>query len=205
MYSQDIPVGYISYYSTSFSNTGFKDDVVYSGKSDLSAKNGQALLKEIKDTVNDAMTPSAMMLVKNLVLGDFISTLRLRYTPDAPDSLAGVYFIAGLRDSLNYYYLKLDESRTSFNQVYKGVDSEIKSDSTLKIPSGLWQTVRIERDILKRSLNISCDGMTAKFSDPNLVMGYVGVGVCGYKVSMDKMDIWAPTAISRSTNIFKRE
>ena len=143
------------------------------------------------------------MLIDNNIFGDFITEAQLSYSGEEKDSLSGIIFIAGLKDSTNYYFVRINEKGAFFNQVYKGIESTILHDSLLAIQKNKRVTLRVTRDILNRSIQINYNGSKVIFTDPNLVMGYIGFGVSGYLLSINSIKVWAPTSIANPAGVFK--
>lgn len=199
---QELPLGYISHFQTDFLGTKPDKNILFSGNLAYKLSKGTITLAEKADS-SEGFSVGAMLLIDNNIFGDFIATTQFRYGTTEVDSLSGVIFIAGLKDSLNYYFIRMTEKGASFNRVYKGVESEIKYDSSLVIRPDKLVTLRIIRDIMTRSLTIKYNGVRVSFSDPNLVMGYIGVGTSGYELKINNIKVWAPTSIVRPANVFR--
>ncbi len=139
--------------------------------------------------------PKAKLLVDNIVFGDFISHLEVKITGDDLDSLSGTYFITGFRDEDNFYFIHFGLNGTGLYSRYKGKVKRVAFDEALKLTKNKWHTVIIKRDILKRSIIIQSDDKQISFSDPNLIMGQVGIGVSDNILTFRKLIVSAPTAI----------
>lgn len=202
IYSQELPLGYISHFHTDFSGSRLDKNILLSGNLDYKLSKGYIIINEKPDSV-PGFPIGAMLLIDNNIFGDFITTTQLSYSAERTDSLSGIVFLAGLRDSSNYYFIRLTENGASFNQVYKGVQSEISYDSSLAILPGKLVSIRITRDILTRSLTIKYNGSKVSFTDPNLVMGYIGFGTSGYIMKINDIKVWAPTSIAEPANVFR--
>lgn len=201
-YNQELPLGYISHFETTFSKTLLDQNILLSGNSAYKLSRGKIELSESNDTIA-GFKPGATLLIDNNIFGDFITELTFSYNGEKSDSISSLFFIAGLRDSANYYFVRINENGAYFNQIYKGQETSISHDSTLSIEKNKLVTMRITRDILSRSLNIKYNGSEVIFKDPNLVMGYIGFGVSGYKLSINGIKIWAPTSITIPANVFR--
>lgn len=202
LFGQELPLGYITHYENSFNSTKPGKNTLFSGNTNYKVSNGKIELTKVNDTIYDFAT-GATMLVDNNIFGDFIAKTELNYSGETNDSLSGIVFIAGLRDSSNYYYVRMNEYGAYFNQVYKGVESTIEYNPTLIIPKNKTITLQITRDILTRSIQIKYNGSEAEFTDPNLVMGYIGFGVSGYTLGIDNITVWAPTSIAKPVGVFR--
>ncbi len=202
VFGQELPLGYISHFETSFAKSVLDKNIILSGNTDYKIVKGKIEMRETNDSILD-FKPGATLLIDNNIFGDFITETQVSYQGVSNDSLSGIFFIAGLRDSANYYYVRINDKGTYFNQIYKGEESNINYDSTLAIQKNKLVALRITRDILNRSLVIKYNGSEVTFIDPNLVMGYIGFGVSGYKLNIDKISVWAPTSIATPAKVFR--
>ncbi len=87
----------------------------------------------------------------------------------------------------------------------KGIPEKIGTE-TLKPTQKSWNRVRVTRDILNRSVTFILNRDVNKqvsFSDPRLVMGFVGFGTLTTQSSIRNINIWAPTVITDSTLLCK--
>ena len=81
----------------------------------------------------------------------------------------------------------------------------------IKISEGInwvndkWNKVRVERDILKKTITVYINDMSNPVmvaKDRTLIMGYLGFGSIDTPGKIDNIKIWAPTFIPGETNIF---
>lgn len=199
---QNLPVGFISYFETDFSELQLHKDFLLSPAAQFKINKGILTVSEKPDSVYSFLPP-ASIIINNNKFGDFIAEMRINQSGAIADSIGGVYLITGLRDSLNYYFVRLNEFGASFNRIYKGKQSVISHDSAFKIPANTWITLRIERDILTRTFTIATGTQKLICTDANLVMGFYGFGVKNKNLQIDKILIWAPTSIANPAPIFQ--
>ena len=199
--AQEFPLGYIKYFESQINNSKNQTQFITSPYAKSNISNGVFYLEVQKDSAIN-FTPPAVFLVDNLVLGDFIADVNLKTNAELIDSLSGLYILSGIRDSANYYFLQFNNKGTGFYKMYKGEISLIKHDSTFTLTDESWHKLRIKRDILNRTIRIDNKTTFVEFTDPNLIMGYLGFGIKDYKLAMKHLVIWAPTAISRPATVF---
>jgi hypothetical protein len=201
--AQEQPLGYIKYFEADLSK---KQNHQFITTSQTVSKTDKGIMYcESKTDSVIRFTPSAVLLVDDFIFGDFIAQTKVKITANDSDSLSGFYIVTGLRDSTNYYFLQLTIRGAWLYKMYKGEISLIQSDSSFILKDNEWQNLRINRSILTRTIQVKNNGTLIEFNDPNLVMGYIGVGVCDYKLQLNKLSVWAPTAISQPTGIFKEQ
>ena len=202
VFSQDLPLGYIKYHEANFQNHK-KSDLIVSSDAFLKYHDGVLHLADSADSIRSTI-PNAMLLADNYIFGDFITHITIKSKVFDKDSLSGFYIITGLRDSSNYYFLKMTSQNAGFYKMYRGEVSLIDVDSTFHLKDPTWQDLTITRDILKRTIKVANNGTLVEFSDPNLVMGFIGLGVSDYDLFIKKFTTWAPTAISEPANVFRK-
>jgi hypothetical protein len=200
--AQNYPLGFVKNFEAVFIKEKLATQFVLSGNTSSLLKNGIWYTEVKKDSLEQFM-PSAVILIDNYVFGDFIADINFQFKSINNDSLSGLYIIAGLRDSSNYYFIQLSNKGASFYKMYKGEVSLIKNDSLFVISENNWQNMRITRDIITRTVQIDIKNQSLEFADPNLVMGYLGLGIQGSKLAMKKFVVWSPASISKSATIFR--
>lgn len=201
LYAQNLPLGYITHFESDFSGNLLHKDLLFSPSSDLKLANGVLYMQQNIDTV-PLFKPAAAMLINNNIFGDFISELSIIEKSTLADSTSGIYLIFGLRNKENYYMVQINSSGTGFYKMYKGIVDKISFDSSLVLSHNKAVKIHIERNILERSITIKLQGKQTVFTDPNLVMGYFGLGSNSSKIGIDKMTIWAPTSLVEPLSIF---
>lgn len=204
VYSQDLPLGYIVHFKSEFSGKGFPEELLFSKNSKSGLENGWLVLSEKNDSVNQ-FVPNAVVLVDNNIFGEYIVSFRMKPELVTNDSISAFYMILGMRDSLNYYYVSMNEHVTSFCSMYKGNNKVHLVDSSMALQNNKTRTLKIKRNILERRITIIQNGDEISFTDPNLVMGYFGFGVENATLAIDKITIWAPTSIDVPAPLFKNE
>jgi hypothetical protein len=205
--AQKYPLGYKKYFETSINKEKINNKFIFSDNTNSTVSNNIWYLEEKYDTSvnsNTIIIPPALSVIENHIFGDFIADLNLKITSTEHDSSSGVYFVIGLRDSSNYYFIQVNNNGASFYKMYKNNISLINKDSSFTLTSQYWQRLRISRNILKRTIDIETRNQKVTFTDPNLVMGYLGLGISSYKLALKQFVVWAPTAISKPSTLFVR-
>ena len=200
--AQNLPVGYITHFETGFSNAKLHKHLLVSPYAQVKVNQGVFSIIAKPDSLNSFFPPAAILVDSN-IFGDYIVELRINLSGSSQDSLDGLFLITGLRDSLNYYFVRINETGACFSRMYKGKNTELSTDSTFVINSNLWVNLRIERDILSRTFTILSGNSKLVCTDANLVMGYFGVGTNKNKLLIDKITIWAPTSINHGAPLFR--
>ncbi len=160
-----------------------------------------SVLNDTSDTIDKSILlsrrelPKAKIMVDNIVFGDFICQLELKISGSESDSLSGPYFITGHRDEDNFYFIHFGTDGTGLYSRYKGKVKRVAFDKNFILSEDQWHSVTITRNILKRSISIQNDGKQTNFSDPNLIMGQIGIGVNDNTLFFRKFVVSAPTAI----------
>jgi hypothetical protein len=202
IHSQDLPLGYIVHFEANFSSPRMPGNFLFSKHSMRKVDKGWFNLSEKQDSV-PSFYPGAVALVNNNIFGEFIASLKLNPKVNKADSSSAFFLIVGLRDSLNYYFVKMNSSASIFCRMYKGKISTLTTDSTLVLDNNKPVNLLVKRDILNRAVIIEKNKQAIHFTDPNLVMGYFGIGVENSSVAIDKITIWAPTSIDQPAPIFE--
>lgn len=192
--AQQMPLGYTRYFDLKTSGSRL-NEVLISGPGTVKTYSGNLFKLQERTDSADNFVPPALALLDNYIFGDFIALIRLQAKIVENDSISDIYLVAGLRDSSNYYFIRLNQNGAGFFKMYKDQVSSIAFDTTFKPLWQNWQDIRLTRDILTRSLTIECTGFRTQFSDPNLVMGYIGIGVDGCILQTQQFEVWAPTSI----------
>jgi hypothetical protein len=198
---QNLPIGYIKYFETGFSETKLHKHILVSPAAEVLVNKGIFSIKSKPDSLNYFFPPSTIIIDSN-VFGDYIVEMRVNMMGKQIDGEDGIYLITGLRDSLNYYFVRISDSGACFSRMYKGKITMVSFDSSFTFTSNLWQNLRIERDILTRTFTIINGNKKFVCTDANLVMGFFGVGTKNKKLLIDKITIWAPTSINTPAPLF---
>jgi hypothetical protein len=204
--TQELPLGYIKYFEAGYTKSKMADQFAFSDFTRAKITLTQMHIKNDSSPIG-RLVPPGMALVDDWIFGDFISEVSLYYdcNPESSDSLKGIFLLTGLRDSSNYYFIHFNESASNFYKMYKGKVSLIDADSSFVLPKEKWTSLRITRDILGRTLQIEQNGKSLSFTDPNLIMGYIGFGVLESSLNIRKFVIWAPTAINKELFVFSSD
>ncbi len=202
--AQELPLGYILQYDVNFNQASMPKDIIFSKGSNGSIDKGYLMLSEKEDSLK-GFYPNAAAIIDNHIFGEYIVNLKIYPKIKTADSTSSIFLLLGLRDSLNYYFVEMDQKSTRFCSMYKGSKTVHLSDSSLFLTSDKVATLIIKRNILDRSISIQKNGVSVEFSDPNLVMGYFGFGVSNSLLRLDELKIWAPTSIEVPAPVFKTE
>ena len=201
-FPQNLPLGYTSYFECNFDNNKIPADVLSSEGAECKIQD-ETLLLEDKDISDSVLLPSSLILIDNNIFGDFIMLARLKITGEVSDSLSGIYLIAGLRDSSNYYFIQINNNGAGFYRKYNDIVKKIDFDPGFVLPTAEWLNLKVERDILTRRVTLLCGDSKTVFTDANLIMGYIGFGNKELNLYLDKINIWAPTSIKKAAPVFR--
>jgi hypothetical protein len=200
--AQELPIGYILQYQEEFARPKVHDNIILSDHCENKTEKGWFIISEKPDTVA-TFYPASVALIDNHIFGEYIVSMRIKPKLNTADSSSALFLLFGLRDSLNYYFVEIKQNKISFCSMYKGNKTTLTSDSSFTLSNNQIVTLKIRRDILKRSITITKNGDEISFSDPNLVMGYFGVGVENSTLALDRVSIWAPTSIAQPAPVFR--
>jgi len=206
-FTQQVPDGYILQYEQNFSNNKSLNDFRYNLPDSwgILKSNGNYYLQfaGYDAALTQSLLPGNIAILKNRIFGDFV--LEANVMPDA-DSLGNreICFFLGLKDTSRFYFTVLTGSN---NAHYQGIflmkNSFVKkitnnNDILVTWKENKWQKIRIERNIIKRTIRVFLDDMTLpvmQTTDYELVMGYIGFGSLKCSGRIDNIKIWAPTVI----------
>jgi len=200
-YSQQLPVGYISYYSQRGNTSGFIETLAmnHPGNFEISKDRTSTLLKPFRnDSAGIELPPASKGIIADIIFGEFIIEFDYKLQSGIIPSNSGFYFLCPVKSDNTYYALAFSSDSLSFFYANNGSVTNRKQVPDLKVNTG-WNNVRIERNILSRSLSITLNGddiHKAIFTDPNLVMGYIGFGTHNLSSYLKNVNIWAPTAFT---------
>jgi hypothetical protein len=197
---QELPLGYITYYQQKCTNNQFINSLETTGGSiwKLSQNRSYTILEALPaDSSHTAMLPSNRGVIKDMILGEYILEFEFRMFDSPMEGNAGFYFLSPVKDCDTYYAFCFTKDSLLFYITDSGTFTRIDSKPIdTSVPE--WNKVRIERDILRRSFNFSFPGTSraiVSFSDPRLVMGYLGFGTQNVNSGIRNVMLWAPTAI----------
>lgn len=201
LFSQELPLGYISYFAHSCNNETLFASLLPEFEQDymIVKEEGQNLLriKSTDDTILSKSFPRSRSVIDNLILGDYILEFEVRIVFMDDYDTAGFCFLGPVKSRENYYSLIFSKDTLKFFAVsFDSIQAYKSKVSTSLNP--LWNKIRIERDILTRTLHITINNDTQNiisFSDRTLVMGYIGFGSHQSVSYVRNIRLWAPTAI----------
>jgi hypothetical protein len=110
----------------------------------------------------------------------------------------------GMKDNSKFYYVQLTNKCDSAHHgvfLVKNLEPERLTTTSAKgitWKAKKWHKVRLERNIVRRSITVFVDDMTTPVfhvKDYELVMGMVGVGSFSSPCRFDNISIWSQTVI----------
>jgi hypothetical protein len=215
-HAQELPLGYILQYSQDFSDKNAVADFNFSNPDSwkIVKQNNNSYLEFSEQSNYFPLVgcPNIIGLLSGQMYSDFILEADIMQTGEDND-LRNTCIIVSLKDSTHYYYihlaLKADENS---NNVFL-VNDTIRTKTGIKISKGInwindkWNKVRVERDILKKTITVYINDMLNPVmvaKDRTLIMGYIGFGSIDTPGKIDNIKIWAPTFVPGETNIFDK-
>jgi hypothetical protein len=201
-YSQKLPVGYIEQYSEKCINNNFFKTFYPENISNwrfIEDSKSKTLIIAT-DSLDKQVFPDIRGIIRNMVFGDCIIEFEFRTNKKTSVS-EGFCFLGPVKSIRSYYVFLFSSDSILFSFINKGEIILVDRQPAAKTVSG-WNKVRIERDILNRSITIIMNGdyiHKNNFTDKNLVMGYVGFGTNKVSGFLRNIKIWAPTSISDTT------
>ena len=213
-HAQELPLGYILQYSQDFSKKNSMTDFNFSNPDSwkiVQQKNSSYIeFSEKSNYFAPAECPNIIGLLTGQMYSDFILEADIMQTVEDND-LSNTCIIFGLKDSTHYYYIhltsKVDENS---NNVFL-VNDTTRTKTGIKISEGInwindkWNKVRVERDILAKTVTVYINDMLNPVmvaKDRTLIMGYIGFGSIDTPGKIDNIRIWAPTYVPGEANIF---
>lgn len=207
-YAQDLPIGYVKYFSDK-ANTQLFLQKIYSCTPEywnISKDKSCTILNPVKpDSLQPVPFPLMTGIIGNMIFGEFIMEFEFysAHNPE-PDS-SGFCFIGPVKSAETYYAYVFERDTINFYFINKNTLKKAGSHAYRPI-SDKWNHVIVTRDILSRTISFVFNRDTKTritFSDPRLVMGYVGFGVWETESKIKNINIWAPTVITDSTFLCK--
>lgn len=206
--SQKLPEGYILQYQQGFNGGHALSDFMFDHPASwgIFSVSGNYYLQCTGATDSTAKTtlPANIAILKNKIFGDFI--LEVNVMPEADSNgFRETCLFLGMKDQTMYYYIQLASRCDSGNHgIFMVKDSIVSrltgaSEQPVTWKDTRWHKLRLERNIVKRTILIFVDDMThpaMQIKDYELVMGMVGFGSFSSPVRFDNLKIWAPTVIS---------
>ena len=201
--SQELPLGYISYFSDKCHNNNFFktwDTDKPENWNIISLKNGPALRGISEDSLMISYIPDTRGILSNLIFGDFILEFEFKTSAKQKSDSSGFYFLGPVKTSYDYYAVAFSEDSLLFYFIEDSITNKIAVKPAL-LNKAEWNKVRIKRDILARELRITINKNSEDitFSDRKLVMGYIGFGTHDATSYLKNINVWAPTSIIDTT------
>jgi hypothetical protein len=203
-YAQNLPEGYILQYQQNFSDAkSLKDFNLFDSTLWETPKTNGNIFLQCKGNTNDSVSPFSIAVLNNRIFGDFILEASVMAGTDS-NGISEASLFLGLKDLTRYYYVQLaDRTDSLTNGIFLFKRNQLNRLSVEnKIPlnwdNNKWHKVRIERNIVRRTILVYVDNMQEPFiqvKDYELVMGSIGFGSFTSPAKFDNIMIWAPTVI----------
>ena len=206
--SQTIPEGYILQYGQKFENKKCLADFRFSNPSQWELFKLQSnyflLFNQQNGSVPQTLyLPPNKAILKNRIYGDFL--LEADVLPGDNEVTSGEFCLfLGMKDSTKYYFILLStDPGNEIQGIYLVKNSNctklsLKTSSARPLVLNAWQKIRVERNIVKRTIRVFAGDMEKpllEVKDYELVMGSLGFGSLNSQACFDNLSIWAPTMI----------
>lgn len=206
--AQKLPEGYILQYKQDFNNGKSLSDFSFDHPSHWGIFSGKGNYFLQCTGSSDSLTkpglPSVTALLNNKVFGDFILEADVMPVIDS-NGFGEICLFLGFKDDSKFYYVQLANKSDSNRHGIFVVKNSVPKKLTETFPETItwkekkWHHVRLERDIVKRTITVFLDDMTHPVfhvKDYELVMGLVGVGSFGSPCRFDNLQVWSQTVIT---------
>lgn len=207
IFAQELPLGYISYYSNKCSNKSFfnswNTDKPAQWKI-ISLKSDYVLSGIPADSLINSDLPETRGIISDLIFGDFIIEFEFKISAKAASDSSGFYFLGPVKSSQEYYAIAFTTDSLMFFYIEDSISTKIASKQVSLLKNS-WNKVRIKRNILTRQLQIIVNNKSSEqivFTDRNLVMGYIGFGTHQMTSYLRKINVWAPTSITDTSFVW---
>ena len=203
-YAQDLPIGYVSYFSDKANTQLFIQKISSCTPEhwNISKDKSCTILYPAKiDSLQLCPVPLMTGIINNMIFGEYIMEFDFYAGSNPKPDSSGFCFIGPVKSADTYYAYVFERDSISFYYINKNIPEKIGSYAS-PLVSNKWNHVKVTRDILKRSVSFvfNHDAKTRiTFSDPRLVMGFVGFGTWETESKIKNINIWAPTVITDST------
>ena len=204
-FSQNIPGGYLLQYEQNFSAAKALNDFTMNNPTAwgiYKVANNFHFRCAGADSVKSI--PANIAILNNKVFGDFILEADVIAGNDSSEIHEACLFL-GVRDLTKYYYVQLANLADSVHHgIFLIKDTVISkltdgSEDPVAWSESKWHKVRLERNIIKRTILVYVDDMTnplMQVKNYELVMGAIGIGTFSGSARFDNIKIWAPTVIT---------
>jgi len=204
----------VLHYQQNFSNSKSLLDFQFNNPGDwglFNTKGNFYLQNSGTDTISIKNgLPSNLAVLNQMTYGDFILEASV-YADSDTSGFFNVCFVLGLKSKEQYYYIKISNRNDSADfgifvlkqTLHKKLTGTVAP--AVKWERNKWHKVRIERNIVERTIEVYIDNNTQpvlRTKDYELVMGCVGYGSVSNPCRIDDIKIWAPTVIPEKTQVF---
>jgi hypothetical protein len=206
--SQTIPEGYILQYGQKFEGKKGLGDFRFSNPSQwelIKLQSNYFLLfnQQNGSSPQTVYLPPNKAILKDRIFGDFI--LEADVLPGDNEVTTGEFCLfLGMKDSTKYYFILLStDPGNEIQGIYLVKNSictklPLKTYSSRPLVLNAWQKIRVERNIVKRTIRVFAGDMEKpllEVKDYELVMGSLGFGSLNSQACIDNLSVWAPTMI----------
>lgn len=197
--SQELPLGYIKYYSGACDPQGLLESLRVRHEENWEIDGANCMLSiHPSDSTENNTIPGSMGVLGTMIFGEYIAEFEFKQSAMPDGDTTGFCFLGVIKSVKSYYAYVFTDDSISFFFIDDGIPELVDKKPGRHIVSG-WNKVRIRRDILSRNVYITLnknhsDEIT--FNDRNLVMGYLGFGTHRTKSHIRNLTVWAPTSIT---------
>lgn len=199
--AQDLPIGYIKYYQQKCNSSKFITSLTMNDETKWKVNQSKAYTSVSplpSDTSAKYLFPTSRGVISDLILGEYILEFEFKTVGQEQNDSAGFYLLSPVKSCDTYYAFGFGKDSLIFYYSNKGKLNRISSQK-LTINTNEWTKVRIERDMLSRTMHFELKGNVVQsfsFTDRKLVMGYLGFGTQNVNSAIRNITLWAPTAIT---------
>jgi hypothetical protein len=205
LFSQQVPEGYLLQYQQNFNGSKVLADFRTENADKWGIfKNGPNFYLECAAADSAGTLPSNIAVLGNRVFGDFIMEAEIMAGLDTAGT-GDVCLFLGMRYPSKYYVIQLSNIDDSLHNgiflLRNGRYGKLEANAAKPISwdKNKWHKIRLERNIISRTIRIYVDNMTAPYlltKDYNLIMGSIGFGSFSGMARFDNIKIWAPTMLT---------
>ncbi|MBN1951289.1 MAG: hypothetical protein JW801_08790 [Bacteroidales bacterium] len=199
LHGQDLPLGYISYYSEDAATAAFPSSLERTAPDlwKVSKYKSTIIYHAGTDSLHPEVFPQNQGVIPNLLLGDYIMEFEFKLLDSCTNDCEGFFLLSPIKDCGNYYAFGFSSDSVTFYYPNTQNGSVRVAAKKHGVNLNEWIRVRVVRNMIKRTITFRIDGEDETeliFSDRRLVMGFVGFGTQNVNSAIRNVRIWAPTA-----------
>jgi hypothetical protein len=201
VFSQQLPIGYISYYSEKGTTPGFLKTLVISPNEGFVINKERTFIELNPSPIDSGrilMIPYCRGIISDKIFGEYIIEFEYKIQTGSLNYSSGFYFLSPVKSNDTYYTTIFSNDTIAFVYINDGLLIRKETKSSEMFKTG-WNKVRIQRDMLNRKLEVTLNNNINNkitFTDRDLIMGYIGFGTQDISSYLRNINIWAPTAFS---------